>query len=550
VSFENADSHKVFQAWKQQQSYVSLADGTWAKIPKDWLNQYGARILEFLETREATQAIAPHKIPELTRLLDDVGCDYQQSLKTLRDGLKNYREIQEFSLPSDLKANLRDYQRKGFHWLSFLKANGLGALLADDMGLGKTLQTLCVLEKRSLVVAPTSVLFNWEQEIRKFRPALKTSLYYGPKRQLDPQANVVLTSYGLLRLDQELLGKEQWDVIVLDEAQVIKNPDSQIAKAAHKISGKFRVALSGTPVENHLEDLWSQFHFINPGLLGSLDSFSESFVGPMGRGDTQVTQKLKSRIKPFILRRLKKEVAPELPPRIEQILHCELDVEERKTYEMLMGATRQEVLKNLEQGDGGSVMKALEAILRLRQACCHRALIPGESAVESSSKTDLLMETLEESIEEGHKSLVFSQWTSYLDLIEAQLNKRGIRMSRIDGSTQRRGDLVAEFQSAEGPPVMLISLKAGGVGLNLTAADHVFITDPWWNPAAEDQAADRAHRIGQTNTVMIHRLVAKDSIEEKIIELQNHKKDLAKSVLEDGSAALSLTRQDILNLLS
>jgi SNF2 family DNA or RNA helicase len=348
-------------------------------------------------------------------------------------------------------------------------------------------------------------------------------------------------------MEQERLATRLWDTIVLDEAQTIKNPESQVARAAHTLQGKFRVTLSGTPVENRLDDLWSQFHFINPGLLGRREEFLEKFARPIGGGDLEAASRLKARIKPFILRRLKREVAPELPARTETVLHCELSPEERSVYEMILASTRKEVLATLEEG--GSILKALEVILRLRQACCHRGLIPGEEASESS-KTTLLMETLEESLSEGHKSLVFSQWTSYLDKIGDELGVRGIRYSRIDGSTRDRQGLVNEFQTPNGPPIMLISLKAGGVGLTLTAADHVFIMDPWWNPAVEDQAADRAHRIGQQNPVMIHRLVARESIEEKILVLQESKKDLARAVLDAGAVALSLTRQDILNLLN
>jgi superfamily II DNA or RNA helicase len=544
-----ADFDTVYKAWQNGSDNVPLIDGKWAQLPKDWMKRYARRIAEFLTTREALEKTLPsHKLPELARLCDDLGATYPDSLKQMRRMLDDFTGIRDYPLPRDLTASLRSYQRKGVNWLCFLRESRMGAMLADDMGLGKTLQALCALEGKCLVIAPTSVIHNWAAEIKKFRPSMQTSLFYGSKRVLDETADVVLTSYGVMRLDQELLAKREWDTIVIDEAQTIKNPDSLVAKAAHALKGKFRIALSGTPVENRLDDLWSQFHFVNPGLLGRRDEFLENYARPIGQGDVETASKLKGRIKPFILRRLKREVAPELPPRTETVLRCELTIEERQTYEMLMASTRKEVLATLEEGSGG-ILKALEAILRLRQACCHRALIPGENAT-SSSKLDLLMETLEESLSEGHKSLVFSQWTSYLDLIAAEFKKRGIRYSRIDGSTQNRQALVNEFQGPEGPPIMLISLKAGGVGLTLTAADHVFITDSWWNPSVEDQAADRAHRIGQQNPVMIHRLVANDSIEEKILALQESKKDLARAVLDEGGAALSLTRQDILNLLS
>ncbi len=542
-----ASFETVFKAWQRGEEHVPLLDGTWAKLPRDWLMRHGRRIAEFLAAREAQDKVPPTRLPELARLCDDMGASYPDSLKKLRDLLQNFESIGDFPLPTDLTAELRGYQRKGVNWLSFLREAELGAMLADDMGLGKTLQALCALQGKCLVVAPTSVLFNWAAEIAKFRPGLRVSLFYGTKRSLDETSDVVLTSYGVLRMEQERLATRLWDTIVLDEAQTIKNPESQVARAAHSLQGKFRVTLSGTPVENRLDDLWSQFHFINPGLLGRREEFLEKFARPIGGGDLEAAARLKARIKPFILRRLKREVAPELPARTETVLHCELSPEERSVYEMILASTRKEVLATLE--GGGSILKALEVILRLRQACCHRGLIPGEEASESS-KTTLLMETLEESLSEGHKSLVFSQWTSYLDKIGDELEVRGIRFSRIDGSTRDRQGLVNEFQTAGGPPIMLISLKAGGVGLTLTAADHVFIMDPWWNPAVEDQAADRAHRIGQQNPVMIHRLVARESIEEKILVLQESKKDLARAVLDEGAAALSLTRQDILNLLN
>lgn len=549
-----ASFESVFKAWQQGEDSVPLLNGSWAKLPKDWMQRYGRKIQEFLAANAAGKEIAPQRLPELSQLCEDVGTPYPDSLKKLRNLLQDFQSIQDSKLPADLTAQLRPYQKKGVNWLCFLRDAGLGAMLADDMGLGKTLQALCALEGKTLIVAPTSVIFNWAQELKKFRPSLKVSLYYGNKRELDETSDVVLTSYGLLRIDQEKLNTIEWDNLVLDEAQIIKNPESLVAKAAHSLKGKFRVTLSGTPVENRLDDLWSQFEFINPGLLGRRQEFIEKYARPIGLGDMEAAQRLKARIKPFILRRLKREVAPELPPRTETVLHCELSSEERNTYETLLASTRKEVLQTLESG-GGNVLKALEVILRLRQACCHRGLIPGilnSDDSNSSSKVDLLMETLEESLSEGHKSLIFSQWTSFLDKIAIELKSRNISYSRIDGSTRNRQEVVDEFQGRgpqEGPPVMLISLKAGGVGLTLTAADHVFITDPWWNPSVEDQAADRAHRIGQQNPVMIHRLVAKETIEERILVLQESKKDLAKAVLDEGGAALSLTRDDIMNLL-
>lgn len=539
----------VFKSWQAGVEHVPLMDGSWAKIPREWMLKNAKRVEEFLNCREAHSTEVPTAhLPELAKLCDEIGIESPDNLNKMKAMLDQFEGIKEANLPDDLTATLRPYQKRGVNWLCFLRDSGLGAMLADDMGLGKTLQMLCAIQGKTLIVAPTSVLLNWSQEIKKFRPKLNVCLYYGTNRALDQNADVTLTTYGVLRLDQHVLTKEYWDSLVLDEAQTIKNPDSLVAKAAHALKGEFRAALSGTPVENRLDDLWSQFQFLNPGFLGSQSDFQDKYGKSISSGDKDTALKLKSKIKPFILRRLKRDVAPELPPRIETVLRCELREEERLIYETILASTKKEVIASLETGS--NVMKALEVILRLRQACCHPSMIPGSGFQSTSSKTELLIQSLENSLSEGHKSLVFSQWTSFLDLIGKELNSLQIPYSRIDGSTSNRQNLVNEFQSKDGPPIMLISLKAGGVGLTLTAADHVFITDPWWNPAAEDQAADRAHRIGQTNTVMIHRLVASDTIEERILLLQEAKKDLARAILEEGAAAASttLTKQDLLNL--
>ncbi|HVH99059.1 MAG TPA: DEAD/DEAH box helicase, partial [Enhygromyxa sp.] len=402
-------------------------------------------------------------------------------------------------------------------------------------------------------VSPTSVLHNWAAEMEKFRPGLRASIYHGAARSLSDDADVILTTYALLRLDIEQLAAREWDAVVLDEAQAIKNPTSKVARAAYKLRAKFKVALTGTPVENHLEDLWSQFHFLQPGLLGGRGEFSDRYVKAIAVGDEDAAKRLRRRIRPFVLRRLKSEVAKELPPRTDVVLRCELDANERRAYDAVRAATQEQVVERLSSG--ASVLQVLEALLRLRQAACHPALLPGgrgraqQEGSKSSSKLTLLLETLEEVLEEGHKALVFSQWTSLLDLVEPLLGERNMKFTRLDGSTRDRQGVVDAFQDPAGPPVMLLSLKAGGTGLNLTAADNVFLLDPWWNPAVEDQAADRAHRIGQDKPVIVHRLIASDTVEDRILALQERKRQLAHVAVGDAAGAHAITREELLALL-
>jgi len=363
---------------------------------------------------------------------------------------------------------------------------------------------------------------------------------------LDSKTDVTLTTYSVLRLDAEALSDVPWDVVVLDEAQAIKNPDSQVARSAYALRAEARIALSGTPVENRLEELWSLMHFANRGLLGGRADFRERYEAPIALGNAERAKQLRRAIKPFLLRRLKGEVARELPPRTDTVLHVELEEQERAVYDAVRAATRNEVVARLREG--GSVLQALEALLRLRQAACHVGLVPGQEAA-SSSKVDALVEALAQAAADGHKAIVFSQWTSLLDRVEPHLKEAGLAFTRLDGTTRDRGAVVETFQSEGGPPVLLASLKAGGAGINLTAADHVFLLDPWWNPAAEDQAADRAHRIGQDKPVFVYRLVAKDTVEEGILALQSRKRAVADAALADGGAAASLTRDDLLALL-
>ncbi len=539
------DGASVLRAWNEGLGLVPIEGGGWAPLPLKWLEQHGQRVADLLAARSDSGKLSNHALPQLAQLCDALDTARPLGLEKLAPLLEGFAQIPQAPLPFGLTATLRPYQRQGVSWLHFLSQAGLGAVLADDMGLGKTLQTICVLGARSLVVCPTSVLPNWAAELRKFRPAMKVSTYHGAARAFDPTADVTLTTYALLRLDEAALTAKDWDTVVLDEAQMIKNPDSQTARAAFKLKGAFRVALSGTPIENRLEELWSVMHFANPGLLRGRREFDQLWAQPIVEGRADAAQSLRRKIKPFVLRRLKREVAPELPPRTDSVMHVILDDRERAIYDAVFAATRTEVVSLLEAG--GSVLKALEALLRLRQAACHPGLIPGQRAI-GSSKVTMLIDALSTAAADGHRSLVFSQWTSLLDLIEPELKSAGLASVRLDGSTTDRFAVTEKFQAADGPPVMLISLKAGGLGLNLTAADHVFLVDPWWNPAVESQAADRAHRIGQERAVFVYRLVSLGTVEEKILLLQDKKRALFEAALGDGTAAAGLTRDDLLEL--
>ncbi len=537
----------VMRAWREGTSLVRLRGGGLAALPEDWLERYGHRIADLLAARDPGGRVATHSLPDLARLCDELDYPPPPSLERLQPLLDSFEGLPRAELPADLEGSLRDYQRHGLDWLCFLRDTGLGALLADDMGLGKTVQALCAVRGRTLVVAPTSLLHNWQSEAQRFRPGLRVDLYHGPGRKLDPKADLTLTSYAILRLDAAALAAVDWDVIVIDEAQNIKNPESQVAQAAYALRGGFRIALTGTPVENRLDELWSQLHFLNRGLLGGRRDFRDRYAKRIAEGDVETGARLRERIRPFVLRRLKRDVAPELPPRTEVVLRFDLSDEEREVYRAVEAATVRPVVERLQAG--GSVIAALEALLRLRQAACHSALVPGQQA-EGSSKVDLLLARIEQAVDDGHKALVFSQWTSLLDRVEPHLGRARVDFARLDGTTRERGEVVERFQDDDGPPVMLVSLKAGGTGLNLTAADHIFLLDPWWNPAVEDQAADRAHRIGQTRPVVVHRLIARDTVEERILELHARKRALSDVALGGSGQAEGLTRDDLLALLS
>ena len=540
---------RVVRAWQAGEELVALPGGGYAPLPAAWIAEHGEAAELLLEGGDGP--VPPHLAGVAASLAPAVPPD----LAGLVDLLRPDGGIVPRPTPDGLHATLRDYQHVGWSWLAAMHAQELGCVLADDMGLGKTVQALTLLlaepsSRPALIVAPRSVLRNWQAEATRFAPALRVGLLHGAGRTARLRAlqrgdlDVIVTTYAVLRLDIERLVKQRFGAVILDEAQAIKNADSQTAKAARRLRAAHRIALTGTPVENHLGELWSLFEFLNPGFFGGRGRFDAMLGGPAAAGEPGALRRLRARVAPFILRRLKRDVAAELPPRTDVVLRCPMSAAQKAGYER----ARTGGLATLDTPDKRPRrMRVLEILTRLRQASCHPGLLPGGDPEAASGKLDVLAETLTEIIDAGHRALVFSQWTSLLDLVQPRLDALDIGFLRLDGSTRNRAALVEQFQQPDGPPVFLISLKAGGTGLNLTAADHVFHLDPWWNPAVEQQATDRAHRIGQERPVIAWKLVAEGTVEERIVALQDRKRALAESVLEgQGVPGLSDTELDAL----
>jgi SNF2 family DNA or RNA helicase len=539
--------------------FVEIGDGQFIALTQEFrkrledINLYADTIVE--ETGDEV-LVHPLAALHLEKLTDQV--------KTLADAgwhgqLQRIHDAQSFKaeVPSTLQAELRVYQREGFEWLARLARWGVGGCLADDMGLGKTLQSLAIILELaangpSLVVAPTSVSTNWQSEVVRFTPTINVRFFTGKDREKSIRElgkfDLLITTYTLLQQENELLSSVQWQAIILDEAQAIKNSATKRSQAAMSLQAQFKLITTGTPIENHLGELWNLFHFINPGLLGSLNSFNERFAIPIERyQDREAKLKLKKLIRPFILRRIKSQVLEELPSRTEVTLDVEMSPEESHFYEAL----RQNAIDLLESSKEkkGRHLQILTEIMRLRQACCHPRLIDANTAIDSS-KLRVFASIIEELLGSRHKALVFSQFIGHLNFIREYLDGQGVSYQYLDGSTssKQRKLRVDAFQSGQGD-LFLISLKAGGLGLNLTAADYVIHMDPWWNPAIEDQASDRAHRIGQTRPVTIYRLVCKGTIEEKIVKLHQEKRDLAGSLLEGSDISAKMSSEDLLDLI-
>lgn len=558
----------LLAAIRKGERYVKLGDGTQGLLPEAWLAKFG----NWAGLGEAADGQVRFK-PSQALLLDAMLASQPQvtldrQFQTWRKKLQSFQGIKAKNQPRGFVGQLRDYQKEGLGWLHFLREFGLGGCLADDMGLGKTIQVLALLQSRkvsqqagkqagkpSLIVVPRSLVFNWVQEAARFAPQLKVLDFAHKERGMRwgevENYDLVITTYGTMLKDVLKLKEITFDYVILDEAQAIKNSASQSAKASRLLSADHRLALTGTPVENHVGELWSLFEFLNPGMLGSSEAFKRFSRGGEDPQDRTQLTALSRAIAPFVLRRTKQQVLKELPAKTEQTIFCDLSTAERKKYDQLRDFYRVSLTSRIEtEGLAKSKIHVLEALLRLRQAACHQGLLDEKKKKESSAKLGALLEQLMEIIAEGHKALVFSQFTKLLDIVRGHLDKQQIVYEYLDGQTRDRQKRVDRFQNDAQCPVFLVSLKAGGRGLNLTAAEYVFILDPWWNPAVEAQAVDRAHRIGQTRNVFAYRLIARETVEEKILELQKSKKDLADAIISaDSSLLQSLTSDDLRVLL-
>ena len=558
---------KLLEAVRHGQRVVRLDDGTMGLLPEEWIKRFG-RLADLGSVESGKVRFRSSQALLLDALLaaDDKAV-FDKGFSQVRERLRKTQQVKSLTQPKGFGTKLRDYQKHGQGWMACLHQLQLGGCLADDMGLGKTVQVLSWLEtlrlrqadaadrRPSLVVVPKSLVFNWVAEAEKFAPKLRVLNYTGKERlglEDLSEVDLVVTTYGTMRLDIEKLREVDFEYLILDEAQAIKNAASQAANAARLLKGRHRLALSGTPIENHLGELWSLFEFLNPGLLGSSTAFTRVARG--AAADPESLQWLSKAIAPFVLRRTKGQVLTELPEKSEQVIYCEMSPKHKKLYNELRDHFRQSLAQTVsEKGLANSKIHVLEALLRLRQAACHPGLLDATATKEEGAKLEELLERLREITAEGHKALVFSQFTSFLAILQQHLKKEKIPFLYLDGDTsiKERQARVEKFQSDDKTPLFLISLKAGGSGLNLTSADYVFLLDPWWNPAVENQAIDRTHRIGQTRKVHACRLITKGTVEEKVLELQKQKKNLAEAILSvDGSLLKKLSWEDLQLLLS
>lgn len=558
---------EVKRALANKQQFVQLGDGTLGILPEEWLKKYSLlfRVGEGKTNQLKLSRYHMSVIDELYENRDEN--ELVLKLEEKYENLKEFNKIKEIDLPADLRGTLRPYQVSGYHWLNYLSEVKWGGILADDMGLGKTVQALTYMQHykdehgklQAMVVCPTTLIYNWENEIKKFTPKLSYYIHHGAGRSRDKEkfasSDIVITTYGTLRSDIKLLLTIELDYLLLDESQAIKNPLSKVTRAASLLNAKNRLCMSGTPLQNNTFDIFAQMNFLNPGMLGSMEFFRQEFAIPIDKfGEQDRKEHLKKILYPFILRRTKEQVAKDLPEKTETILYCEMEDEQRSIYEAYRNDYRNQILGTIEsQGIQKSQLTILQGLMKLRQICDSPAILNETEKFENHSiKLDELSREITENIS-NHKALVFSQFLGMLALIRERLDQQGVKYEYFDGSTSApdREKAIQSFQNDDSVRVFLISLKAGGVGLNLTAADYVYIVDPWWNPAVEQQAIDRTHRIGQDKNIFAYRMICIDTIEDKIIQLQEKKRALARDLIaDDTSFVKSLTREDVEYLFS
>lgn len=539
-----------------------LPNGEYAIIPETWFARY-AQLFQFSRSKKHIQLNKHH-----VGLLNELNEHDDASMDDKLQGLKGFEKMEQIPVPEGFRGSLRPYQLAGYQWFNFLKKYGFGGCLADDMGLGKTIQTLAHLQREhelalkgqqaytSLIIMPTSLIYNWQNEADKFTPDLKLLVHTGNLRTKDPTEfaayDVIITTYGIARMDAELLQEFYFHYLILDESQYIKNPSSKSFRAIRKFKAKHRLTLSGTPIENSIADLWSQMSLLNPGLLGTLAYFQDNFVIPIEKKkDESRASKLNALIKPFMLRRTKVQVASELPPKSEQVVYCQMTEEQEEFYEKTKSEYRNTILEGMDQDQKRAPQMALlQGLTKLRQIANHPVLVDPDYN-DGSGKLDDVLLKLEGALQRGNKVLIFSQFVRHLEVFRKYFEREGIKYAYLDGSTKDRVGEVERFSNDKEVRVFLISIKAGGVGINLTEADYVFILDPWWNPAVEQQAIDRTHRIGQTKNVFIYKFISKNTIEDKIVALQQRKSQYAEDLIRsEESFFKSLTPEDIRDLLN
>jgi non-specific serine/threonine protein kinase len=560
---QKVDLKQIQKSIVKQSNYVELKDGSIGIMPKQWIEKY-KKYFKLGQVKKDKIEISNYQFNIIDELYEEETNTpkFLEELYEKKKRLSNLKELKSIPKPKGIKATLRDYQKEGLNWLVFLDENQLGGCLADDMGLGKTVQAIAFIQylknkatKKNhlphLVIAPTSLVFNWMDELRKFAPKLKVLAFIGPKRNEQQKEiaknDVVLTTYGSIIKDIEMHRTMAYNYIILDESQAIKNPHSQRFKAVRLLKSKNRLVLTGTPIENNTFDLYSQFSFLNPGIFGSVKHFKSTFSEAIDKDQDEYTSDLLARmIHPFMLRRTKAQVAKELPTKTEAVIYCEMGKEQRKVYDHFKNYYKQKLQEQIEdEGINKSQMYILQGLTKLRQICNSAALADKEKDYGSeSTKLDELVRHVTEKVN-SHKLLVFSQFVGMLHIVKERLEQEGIRFEYLDGQTRNREEKVNNFQNNDEIRVFLISLKAGGTGLNLTEADYVYLIDPWWNPAVESQAIDRCYRIGQDKKVMAYRMICKDTIEEKIVQLQDKKKSVAADVIRVDKEKKSFNKKDV-----